>query len=151
MSYPTYLIHFNKNHSKANGQFVSGDGDGDGIANDHAHQRKKDTASRYAEAKARGGKKMGIGKGLVWGSVGGALATSLLSAAGESFDNDVLRGASYISGLSTVALTSIGSGMYASGKKAIREAANDAFMDSISGNEEARRYMREKDKYSYDD
>ena len=30
MSYPTYLVHFNKNHSPKNGQFVSGDGDGDG-------------------------------------------------------------------------------------------------------------------------
>lgn len=35
-----YLIHFNKNHSKANGQFTSGDGDGDGISNDHANQKK---------------------------------------------------------------------------------------------------------------
>lgn len=38
MYYPDYLIHYNKNHSKANGQFVSGDGDGDGISNDHAHR-----------------------------------------------------------------------------------------------------------------
>lgn len=38
--YPKYLIHFNKNHSKANGQFISGDGDGDGIADDHAHRSK---------------------------------------------------------------------------------------------------------------
>lgn len=30
-----YLIHFNKNHSKKNGQFDSGDGDGDGIRDDH--------------------------------------------------------------------------------------------------------------------
>lgn len=36
-----YLIHYNKNHSKANGQFVSGDGDGDGIVNDHANRRKE--------------------------------------------------------------------------------------------------------------
>lgn len=35
MAYSTYLIHYNKNHSKANGQFVSGDGDGDGIVNDN--------------------------------------------------------------------------------------------------------------------
>ena len=34
-----YLIHYNKNHSKANGQFISGDGDGDGISNDHKNQR----------------------------------------------------------------------------------------------------------------
>ena len=33
-------MHFNKNHSKANGQFISGDGDGDGIADDHAHRGK---------------------------------------------------------------------------------------------------------------
>ncbi|MBP5598236.1 MAG: hypothetical protein J6Y02_22910 [Pseudobutyrivibrio sp.] len=36
-----YLIHFNKNHSKSNGQFISGDGDGDGINNDRANQRKE--------------------------------------------------------------------------------------------------------------
>lgn len=37
----SYLVHFNKNHSKANGQFISGDGDSDGIVNDHAHRSKK--------------------------------------------------------------------------------------------------------------
>jgi hypothetical protein len=35
-----YLIHYNKNHSKANGQFVSGDGDGDGMVNDNVNRRK---------------------------------------------------------------------------------------------------------------
>lgn len=40
MSHPNYLIHFNKNHSSKNGQFISGDGDGDGIADDHAHRSK---------------------------------------------------------------------------------------------------------------
>jgi hypothetical protein len=43
-----YLIHYNKNHSKANGQFVSGDGDGDGIANDHANQKKKLLTWKYS-------------------------------------------------------------------------------------------------------
>ena len=40
----SYLIHFNKNHSAKNGQFVSGDGDGDGIVDDHGNRlngRKK--------------------------------------------------------------------------------------------------------------
>lgn len=37
-----YLCHYNKNHSKTNGQFTSGDGDGDGISNDHAHRIEKD-------------------------------------------------------------------------------------------------------------
>ena len=35
MWYPSYLIHYNKNHSSKNGRFVSGDGDGDGISDDH--------------------------------------------------------------------------------------------------------------------
>ena len=30
-----YLVHFNKLHSKSNGQFISGDGDGDGTADEH--------------------------------------------------------------------------------------------------------------------
>ena len=34
MNYPDYLVHFNRNHGKKNGQFVSGDGDGDGVSND---------------------------------------------------------------------------------------------------------------------
>ena len=34
------LTHYNKNHSKANGQFTSGDGDGDGISDDHHNQSK---------------------------------------------------------------------------------------------------------------
>ena len=36
-----YLIHYNKNHSAKNGQFISGDGDGDGIVNDHAHKNRE--------------------------------------------------------------------------------------------------------------
>lgn len=35
-----YLVHYNKNHSKANGQFTSGDGDGDGISDDHHNYKK---------------------------------------------------------------------------------------------------------------
>lgn len=34
-----YLVHYNKNHSKANGQFTSGDGDGDGVVNDRKYQK----------------------------------------------------------------------------------------------------------------
>lgn len=40
MTYPSYLVHYNKNHSKSNGQFVSGDGDGDGIADEHHRYTK---------------------------------------------------------------------------------------------------------------
>ena len=51
MHYPSYLIHYNKNHSKSNGQFVSGDGDGDGRVNDRAAkkaQKEKDRAKLKA-------------------------------------------------------------------------------------------------------
>lgn len=51
MSYPSYLIHFNGNHSSKNGQFISGDGDKDGIVDDHAHRSK--TVKRYSGENAR--------------------------------------------------------------------------------------------------
>lgn len=41
-----YLAHFNKNHSKANGQFISGDGDGDGQIDDHAHRSRREIANK---------------------------------------------------------------------------------------------------------
>lgn len=41
MAYPNYLIHYNKNHSKKNGQFISGDGDGDGTADEHHRYSEK--------------------------------------------------------------------------------------------------------------
>lgn len=40
-----YLIHYNKNHSKKNGQFVSGDGDSDGIVDDHHNYSKNKVTS----------------------------------------------------------------------------------------------------------
>lgn len=41
MSYPTYLVHFNKNHDSKNGQFTFGDGDGDGLLGDHYSEKEK--------------------------------------------------------------------------------------------------------------
>lgn len=38
--HPDYLVHFNKNHSKKNGQFISGDGDSDGVADEHHRYSK---------------------------------------------------------------------------------------------------------------
>lgn len=35
-----YLVHYNKNHSKTNGQFISGDGDSDGVVDDHHNYKK---------------------------------------------------------------------------------------------------------------
>ena len=48
-----YLIHYNKNHSPKNGQFVSGDGDGDGIVNDQHHKKE----SKVYSAKIKNYKK----------------------------------------------------------------------------------------------
>lgn len=42
ITYSNELCHFNKNHSRQNGQFISGDGDGDGIVDDHKNQYKID-------------------------------------------------------------------------------------------------------------
>lgn len=42
----SYLIHYNKNHSPKNGQFVSGDGDSDGITNDHANRSKSSGSNK---------------------------------------------------------------------------------------------------------
>ena len=46
-----YLIHFNQNHSRKNGQFINGDGDGDGIVDDHHNysRNKKDISPQRSE------------------------------------------------------------------------------------------------------
>lgn len=51
MSYPTYLVHFNKNHSSKDGKFTYGDGDGDGIIDDHRNQLSKNGKSLYQKLK----------------------------------------------------------------------------------------------------
>lgn len=67
-----YLVHYNKNHSKANGQFVSGDGDGDGVVNDHANQKKQLTPEEKKKRAKRN----------AWIAVGaGAAATIALGTA----------------------------------------------------------------------
>ena len=51
MAYPSYLIHYNKNHSKANGQFVRGDGDGDGTADEHHRYSKNGITNDHKNQK----------------------------------------------------------------------------------------------------
>ena len=51
--YPDYLIHFNKNHSKANGQFVRGDGDGDGTGDEHHRYSKNGVKSTSNQSSRR--------------------------------------------------------------------------------------------------
>jgi hypothetical protein len=143
-----YLIHFNQNHSSKDGRFVSGDGDGDGIANDHQRQVDK----KYNDAKKAAGKKMGIGKGLAWGTVGGWGATALLSAIAESSGSDAAAIGSWVTGISSMALGAVSAGVYDSGRRAMKKATTTAILDSASnGDRDAtRKYLRERDKYTED-
>lgn len=71
--YPTYLIHYNKNHSKKNGQFVSGDGDGDGRGDEHHRYTKTgyNTSNNggLTSTEKSALKKAGIATGVVAGTV----------------------------------------------------------------------------------
>ena len=49
MGYPSYLVHFNKNHDKL-GRFAIGDGDGDGIRDDHSNQDKETAGQKIKRA-----------------------------------------------------------------------------------------------------
>ena len=51
--YPDYLVHFNKLHSKKNGQFVSGDGDSDGIADEHHRYSKNGVVEKWSGDRVR--------------------------------------------------------------------------------------------------
>lgn len=114
--YPTYLVHFNQNHSSSNGQFISGDGDGDGVVDDHAHRSKglrkkiKDhydkkyerAVKRYntspaerrqqlKEAKAEASEKIKSNKKKIGLGIGigvGALAASAAIFAGATYANN---------------------------------------------------------------
>ena len=76
-----YLCHYNKNHSKANGQFVSGDGDGDGIPNDHAARSKDGKKKKGLSKKAK------IGLGIAAGVVGTAAIVGGAIGLGKEFSN----------------------------------------------------------------
>lgn len=49
--YPSYLIHYNKNHNPKNGQFAPGDGDGDGQVGDRTNA-DSERQKRRKEAKS---------------------------------------------------------------------------------------------------
>lgn len=71
-----YLIHYNKNHSKANGQFVSGDGDGDGQVNDRAVRKAQKERAR-AKGKQFAKKAGAIAMGAI-GTAAVALGATML-------------------------------------------------------------------------
>lgn len=107
----TYLIHYNKNHSKSNGQFTSGDGDGDGIANDHANQRKS-KSDRLREATARAKKEKKVGTGLLIGSSAAWLTSVIAAAASEADDTPASAAVGIISAASAIGLDLAGSIIY---------------------------------------
>ena len=53
--YPSYLIHFNRQHDPKTGMFTFGDGDGDGVRNDHANQDKKAYGPKTERKEGRAG------------------------------------------------------------------------------------------------
>ena len=100
-----YLMHFNKNHSKANGQFTSGDGDGDGIANDHANQRKpQSSGDRLRSATAQAKKEKKVATGLLIGSAGAWLLSAVAAAASDYDDTPASAAVAIISGVSAIGL-----------------------------------------------
>lgn len=108
MSYPNYLIHYNKNHSSKNGQFVSGDGDGDGITNDHA-QRKGNGKNTGIVARSKSRKQRNTGIGMI----AGATALGAVGYAGNMYfggvgDNVYAQGVSFAAQCAAIPIMAIG-------------------------------------------
>lgn len=82
-----YLIHYNKNHSKSNGQFVSGDGDGDGQVNDHAQRSEGKQKKRIFSDTARG---RALKRGLI--------ATAAVHVGAMVIGTAIEKGADYVAG-----------------------------------------------------
>jgi hypothetical protein len=88
-----YLMHFNKNHSKANGQFVSGDGDADGIVDDHHHysnNKSGATSGSNIKPKKKGvfsdsGKGRALKRGVIATSI--VVGLTVAAKAGEMYIN----------------------------------------------------------------
>lgn len=121
----TYLMHFNKNHSKANGQFTSGDGDGDGIANDHANQRKERTAGQNLKSTINANKKkLRTGRGLLIGSMGLDAITIAAGTAWQETENPALMATALIAGAGSATMTVVGGIMASNASREIKNAAN---------------------------
>lgn len=125
----TYLVHYNKNHSKANGQFTSGDGDGDGIADDHANQRKSQS-DRLRDATARAKKQKKVGTGLLIGSAGSWLAGALGVAAVDSgVDHPLAYATAIIGTASAIGLDIAGSVVYDRANRKLKKEADKIIND----------------------
>ena len=125
----SYLMHYNKNHSKANGQFTSGDGDGDGIANDHANQRKSNS-DRLREATAQAKKEKKVGTGLLIGSLGSWLTAAIGSAAVDSgIDHPLAYATAIIGGVSAIGLDVAGTIVYDRANRKLKKEADKIIND----------------------
>lgn len=118
-----YLIHYNKNHSKSNGQFTSGDGDGDGITNDHANQRKSQS-DRLRDATAKAKKEKKVGTGLLIGSVGSWLLSAVATAASDVDETPASAAVAIISGVSAIGLDVAGSIIYDKANRKLKKEAD---------------------------
>ena len=107
MYHTSYLIHYNKNHSKANGQFTSGDGDGDGIANDHANQRKSqsESGSRTLPTRAQARRSRNTGIAMLGATAGLMSLSKVISSVS---DDTALSGAAMIASVAAVPLAAVG-------------------------------------------
>lgn len=118
MYHTTYLIHYNKNHSKANGQFVSGDGDGDGIVNDHANQRKSTSSAPrsrhqnggYSNTESYKSGKKQLLKGFQIAAAGDLIAVSgnMLARSLSEYSSEAALGARYIANMAGGAANVVG-------------------------------------------
>lgn len=135
MYHTTYLIHYNKNHSKANGQFVSGDGDGDGIANDHANQRKSTSSTPrskhqnggYSNTQAYKAGKQQLVRGFRT-AAGGDLITAAGLLAADSISDysyEAAVGARYITSMAGAAASVVGVVNIAKGGTRMAKAARE--------------------------
>ena len=95
VQYPSYLIHYNKNHSKANGQFVSGDGDGDGIVNDHSHRSDNGSSGKVmSRQKARRIRNAGISLCAASAGLQAVNAATSYAEIGSNWIHDIATGIS---------------------------------------------------------
>lgn len=120
-----YLIHYNKNHSKSNGQFTSGDGDGDGIANDHANQRKERSSGQNLRNTIDANKrKLRTGKGLIMGSIGLDAIALAAGTAWQDSPSPLFAATALIAGAGSATMTIVGGVMASKASGEIKKAAN---------------------------
>lgn len=103
-----YLCHYNQNHSKKNGQFVSGDGDGDGIANDHARRSEKSGKGKALPTRAQARRSRNTGIALTASAAALGALGRFESYIGDVSDNLVASGIGLVGQVASIPLLAIG-------------------------------------------